>query len=137
MTSLNQDMAFKLLFIKTLNLWNFWAVLKPCLDLMMSFKNCIRIRIAIFWRPAYYFWRLRRCHISVNWPCALGGVGIGENSKRFLALHALTGCETVSAFYRLLTCSIRVNVKCRIKFYLKVVWWRKLQNIGWIPLYLL
>ena len=37
--------------IKTLNLLNFWTVLKPCLDLMMSFKNCIRIRIAIFWRP--------------------------------------------------------------------------------------
>ena len=27
---------------------------------MMSFKNCIRIRIAIFWRPAYYFGRLPR-----------------------------------------------------------------------------
>ena len=39
-------------FFKTLNLWNFWTVLKPCLDLMMSFKNCICIRIAIFWRHA-------------------------------------------------------------------------------------
>ena len=36
---------------------------------MMSFKNCIRIRIATFWRPAYYFWRSRRCHVSVSRPC--------------------------------------------------------------------
>ena len=44
--SLNQDIALKLLKIfykfrvfikKTLNLWNFWAVLKPYPDLMMSF----------------------------------------------------------------------------------------------------
>ena len=27
-----------------------YTSIKPCLDLMMSFKNCIRIRIAIFWR---------------------------------------------------------------------------------------
>ena len=40
---------------------------------MMSFKNCIRIRIATFGRPAYYFWRLRRCHVSVNRSSALGG----------------------------------------------------------------
>ena len=64
---------FRVFLIKTLNLWNFWAVLKPYLDLMMSFKNCIRIRIATVWRPAYYFWRLRRCHVSVNRPSALGG----------------------------------------------------------------
>ena len=49
-------------------------VLKPCLDLMMSFKNCIRIRIASFCHPAYYFWRLRRCQTSVSRPCALSGV---------------------------------------------------------------
>ena len=79
MTSLNQDMALKLtknfinlVFIK--NLWNFWVVLKPCLDLMMSFKNCIQIRIASFCHPAYYFWRLRRCQTSMSRPCALGGV---------------------------------------------------------------
>ena len=83
MTSLNQDMALKLLknflnlvFIK--NLWNFWVVLKPCLDLMMSFKNCIRVRIASFCHPAYYFWRLRRCQTSVNRPCAIGGVDITD-----------------------------------------------------------
>ena len=77
--TLNQDMALKwlknfinLVFIK--NLWNFSVVLKPCLDLMMSFKNCIRIRIASFCQPAYYFLRLRRCQTSVSMPCALGGV---------------------------------------------------------------
>ena len=36
---------------------------------MMSFKNCIRIRIASFCHPAYYFWRLWRCHVSVSRPC--------------------------------------------------------------------
>ena len=44
-------------FDKILNLWYFWAALKPCLDLMMSFKNCIRIRIAIFWRPVIIYLR--------------------------------------------------------------------------------
>ena len=43
MTSLNQDMALKLLK-----------------NLMMSFKNCIRIRMTIFWRLAYYLWLLPR-----------------------------------------------------------------------------
>ena len=40
-------------FIKSLKLWNFCAVLKPCLDLMMLFKNYIWMRIAIFWRHAW------------------------------------------------------------------------------------
>ena len=54
MTSLNQDMALKLLrnfinlvFIKTRKHWNFWAALKPYSDLMMSFKNFIRMRVVI------------------------------------------------------------------------------------------
>ena len=46
-------------FIKTIKLRNFSAILKPCFDLSMSFKNCIRMRTAIFWRHAgdytYYF----------------------------------------------------------------------------------
>ena len=53
MTSLNQDMAqkfhkFRVFIKKTLNLWNFSTFLKPCLDLMMSFKNCIRIELQVF-----------------------------------------------------------------------------------------
>ena len=48
LTSLNQDMALKL-FKKFINLeflskkLQIYKIFKPCLDLMMSFKNCIRI----------------------------------------------------------------------------------------------
>ena len=41
--------SFRVL-IKTLNLYNFSVALRLFSDLMMSFKNCIRIRIAIVWR---------------------------------------------------------------------------------------
>ena len=72
---LNGILKCFIVLIKTIKLWNFWVVLKkPCLHLMMSFKNCIRIRIASFCHPAYYFWRLRRFQTSVSRPCALGGV---------------------------------------------------------------
>ena len=53
----------------------------------MSFKNCIRIRIASFCHPAYYFRRLRRCQTSVSRPCALGGVGLtnkGPHTNTFV-----------------------------------------------------
>ena len=76
MTSLNQHMAQKFhkfrVFIKTQKLWNFWAVLNPCLDLMLLFKNCIRIRIASFWRPAMkLYWPLlgqkKTCLVIFLW----------------------------------------------------------------------
>ena len=81
-----------IVFIK--NLWNFWAVLKPCLDLMMSFKNCIRIRIASFCHPTYYFWHLGRCLTSVSRPCALGGVVC---SKTFW--HSNRSCHFLDILY--------------------------------------
>ena len=60
------DYQIQLFWIrKILLFWNFGAALKPCSDLMISFKNCIWMRIAIFCQKELFIFHLLS-HCSVR-----------------------------------------------------------------------